>query len=346
MSSSSRSQVLRRTLQLCIFSLLLLLLLQWRFDTELPSLGLSTYTSPSLGGEKVAYATLLLPSSNTTLSHENDWVEEDDDVYFLSARMLAYRLLHSSSTCTRLAIPFLVLVTEDIESWKTEVLAREGATIITVKRVPQPVWVQPLASRWEEVMVKLRLWELVQYNRILFLDADTLVLKNMDGIFSDPAGKRQKTLEVEARPEHEGKLPKTYVFGSRQEVLHTNHEIPPIKWPYFNAGFFMLSPSATLFNYYTSLLETEGKFDTAYPEQNLLNYAHRERGNMPWRELSWKWNVNLPTMRDVRAGVRSLHVKGWDEGNILQPVEAGIGERWREVRAEMEGSWKRRGVRR
>jgi alpha-N-acetylglucosamine transferase len=56
-------------------------------------------------------------------------------------------------------------------------------------------WLQPLAERWKDIMTKLRLWEFVQYDRILFLDADTFLLKPIDGEFDDPAAQSRKSFE-------------------------------------------------------------------------------------------------------------------------------------------------------
>jgi hypothetical protein len=47
----------------------------------------------------------------------------------------------------------------------------------------------------------------------------------------------------------------------------------------------MFAPSKEMFNYYTSFLNIKDSFDPRYPEQNLLNYAHRWGGPMPWKEL-------------------------------------------------------------
>jgi hypothetical protein len=39
---------------------------------------------------------------------------------------------------------------------------------------------------------------------------------------------------------------------------------------YMNAGFFVLAPPDTVFDYYLALLDQPGAFDPNYPEQNLL----------------------------------------------------------------------------
>lgn len=60
------------------------------------------------------------------------------------------------------------------------------------------------------------------------------------------------------------------------------------------------------------LPEEAGRFPPNMPEQNLLNYAHREDGNMPWEPLSVEWNIHYPTDEDLEGGVASLHEKWWE----------------------------------
>jgi len=197
-------------------------------------------------------------------------------------------------------------------------------------------WMNPLNERWRDMMVKLRLFQLHEYDRILFLDSDTFLLGPLDGVFDDLAARPRETLDVAKIEPDEAPLPSTYLFSTLPEVLHKVHSYPPVTKPYFNAGFFLLSPSTELFNYYVSLLNLPGRFDSTYPEQNLLNYAHRENGNMPWGSLGYWWNICLPNMKDVEAGVVSVHSKLWTEGSELQPTEPELREIWQAVKKEME----------
>jgi alpha-N-acetylglucosamine transferase len=144
-------------------------------------------------------------------------------------------------------------------------------------------------------------------------------------VFNDSASKPLKSLENndEIKPD-EPDLPTNYLFASHPEVLHTSHPYPPPEWPNFNGGFFLISPSLQMCHYLTSLLGISERFDSTYMEQNLLNYAHREMGNMPWSRLDWKWNINLPNMNDVHAGVHSVHAKLWSSGTDLQPTEVEL----------------------
>jgi alpha-N-acetylglucosamine transferase len=285
----------------------------------------------------VAFATLLLPPdpSETNLT--------EAERYFTSTRILNYQLQHSRSTRSQAKVPFLVLTTPDVPEYQSRQLAHEGATIIPVPLVHVPDWIKPLHSIWRSLMTKLRLFELTTYSRILFLDADTFVLHPMDGIFSDPTSFPIKTSHTLITNNNDAPLPSTYLLASLPEALHPIHEYPPIAWRNFNAGFFLCSPSTTLFSHYISLLNSTDSFDPTYAEQSLLNYAHREGGNMPWQRLGGKngeWNIDLPNMNDVRKGVRSVHAKLWWEGTELHQNEMELTRRWEDVRTEMENFYK------
>jgi alpha-N-acetylglucosamine transferase len=296
--------------------------------------------SGSPRGSKVAFDTLLTPSGAEYMG------EMENDFYFCSIRLLNYQLQLANNTRSTRGIPFVVLATADVPHWKRDKLEDEGAIVMVVEELGSS-WLQPLTDRWKGIMAKLRLWELVQYDRILFLDADMFLLKPMDGIFDDPAAQHRKSLENsdEIKPD-EPSLPSNYVFASHSEVLHTTHTYPPPELPTFNGGFFLMSPSLKMCHYLTSLLNIPERFDSTYMEQSLLNYAHREPGNMPWNHLQWKWNVNLPNMNDVGEGVHSVHAKLWSPGTELQPIEMELRELWQAARFEMETYYKEYPLRR
>jgi len=75
---------------------------------------------------------------------------------------------------------------------------------------------------------------------------------------------------------------------------------------YLNAAYFVLQPSEELYEYNLSLLRVPGLFDSQFSDQNLLNYAHRREGNVPWKNT---WNIRYPTIVDLKSGCASLHEK-------------------------------------
>lgn len=78
-----------------------------------------------------------------------------------------------------------------------------------------------------------------------------------------------------------------------------------------NAGFFVLAPSEAMFKYYSFLLDQPGLFDPAYPEQNLLNYAHRVDGRMPWQDIGPLWSQKGSSFEHYDPRLKSLHQKWW-----------------------------------
>jgi len=288
---------------------------------------------------KYAFATLL--ASDATHPDDQDNLQDD---YFIATRLLAYQILHAPETRSN-DIPFIVLATKGVSEAKRARLRHDGAIVLSVETIEKPSWVEAGAANWEEVFDKLRLWSLTQFDLICFLDGDTVLNRPLDGVFADPAATPQNT--TLSRPEtikqDEAPLPATYVFAGQPE-MNRKHTYPPSaatnSYPnihYLNAGFFVMQPSLQLLTHYLSILALPNRFVPKFPEQNLLNYAHRsaeEGGNMPWKMLEPQWNIHYPTREDLEGGVVSLHEKWWAPGD-----EEGLGPYLRSWRWRMEGFW-------
>ena len=297
-----------------------------------PAGGHSHGASPSLNSTKSAnaYATFFASSDSR--------IEEDK--YFAAVRILAYQLLHAPETRTTNNYPFIVLVTSTIPEDKRERLRRDGAIVLEATPIDAG-WIKTEISTWQNVMTKLRLWELTQFERICFVDGDTVLVKPLDSIFDEPAVATRTTLtNPDALMADEAPMPPSYVFAGVVE-MKKEHHYPPLEDEYaninyLNAGFFILQPSLTLFDYYISLTTTPNRFVPHLPEQNLLNYAHRREGNMAWQQLDTKWNIHYPTTDDLKGGVASLHDKWWS------PVNENMGPYLASWRWRMEGFWEGR----
>jgi alpha-N-acetylglucosamine transferase len=339
-----------KTIGLCISLFLASALITLAFRSVNPNTHWpSTHSHPGASTQKpllshrVAFATFLAGNANpdaATSDAASEKINDSDDGYFVGARVLAYQLLHSKSAGTNSSIPFLVICTLDVSKRKRDRLRADGATVILIEKL-DPAWVSAASPRWRDVMSKLRLFQLVEYSKICFIDADTLVTAPLDGVFFDESTLTQATLPNPAGiKDDEAALPRTYMFSTHADYWGYDHAYPPpTNMDYLNCGFFVFTPSLVLFNYYISLLKLPGRFDPGFPEQNLLNYAHRKDGNMPWRPLWYGWNVNWPSEKDWKGGARSFHAKYWDGDPSHDPTLKAI---WREQRAEMEGFWRGR----
>ncbi|KYG40496.1 glycosyltransferase family 8 protein [Acidomyces richmondensis BFW] len=283
-----------------------------------------------------AYATFLAAPSAP------DQGPMERDPFFVAMRILTYQLLHAPETRTQQDYPLIILVTSNVTEAKRDRLRRDGAIIWEALPLDTG-WVKTEVVTWQDVMSKLRLWELTQFERICFMDGDTVLTAPLDEIFHDQAVASSKTgAQTKAIVNDEAPLPTEYVFAGVAEMKRFHHYPPSEEggdWPninYLNAGFFVMKPSLEMLNFYTTLMRISVRFDPYFPEQNLLNYAHRREGNMPWRQLDTKWNIHYPSLEDLKGGVASLHEKWWAPVNVdLKPFLESW--RWR-----MEGYWEAR----
>jgi glycogenin glucosyltransferase len=120
---------------------------------------------------------------------------------------------------------------------------------------------------------KLHAWRLTEYEKAVFLDADTLVLQNVDELFDRP--------EISAAPD----IGKDFILILIQFVLG---------WPdYFNSGVFVFKPSLETYRQLVQFGIEEGSFDGG--DQGLLNKWFKN-----WRESDA--SHRLPFTYNMTAG--------------------------------------------
>lgn len=300
----------------------------------IPSFGRNSTKSKS---PKYAYATFL------SARIDNDTAIEDD-VYFTATRVLTYQLLYQPQTRTREDIPFLIIVPPHVSEAKRKILSAEGATIIEAPLLNPTNWTaNPGEARWIDQFTKLRLFELIQYDRILYMDTDMLLTKPLDSIFSEEviATPQWTANDTQSVQEREAPMPATYVLAGVTDNGGPGafHPVPFTPDSQLNGGFWCMQPSSVLFDYYVTLLDL-GVFDSFNMEMGLLNYAHRSDGPMPWVALPpGKWSNNWPVLRDYEElGSATLHDKFWSDGN-KDWIDRELVEMWWRVQGQMEGYW-------
>lgn len=266
---------------------------------------------------------------------------DNDDGYYVSARTLVYQLLHSPSTKLRNPIPLVILVSQDVRETKRQRLRDDGAIVVAVDHVAHNMTVT--VDRWINTITKLRLFDpsVVPYEKVLLMDTDMALTRPIDAIFQDPNSDPRQTNQT-AHNEPESKpLPEKYIMAASPESLQRDHSYPFFDPDYsasnFNSGLLMYSPSTELFQYYLELLKNPDVYYKGGPDQDLLNYAHRWEGPMPWRRLHYSWYINWPNDNDMKGNMAILHTKWWDHefSYSSDAVEQfAFARRW-----EMEGFW-------
>lgn len=130
---------------------------------------------------------------------------------------------------------------------------------------------------------KLQCWRLIQFNKCVFLDADTMILQNCDELFEKD--------ELSA--------------------------VADVGWPdCFNSGVFVYKPSEDTYRNLVQLANEKGSFDGG--DQGLLNTYFKDwRTKDISRHLSFIYNMNsnasytyLPAYKQFGQEVKIIHFLG------------------------------------
>jgi alpha-N-acetylglucosamine transferase len=115
---------------------------------------------------------------------------DDDDTYFVAARVLTYQLLHAPRTRLQSPTPFIVLVTKDVRESKRQRLRDDGASVVEVDQIDHNISISE--PRWVQTITKLRVFDptAIPYSTVLYLDTDIVLTRQIDSIFSDPSSKK------------------------------------------------------------------------------------------------------------------------------------------------------------
>lgn len=305
--------LMNRTLRIVSIVSALIAISLWLLGRSFPGGGtLLTATKR----QRIIYATYLsapAEGNNYTISE----FHTSSDPYFDAARILTYQILHAPETRTQLGIEFVVFVHENVDQKKRAILREDGAQLIEFADF-RLEWIRPKDRRWADIQTKLRLWQMVQFDLIVFLDADSVLTKSIDYFLDDPSVWMRRPAKPSVSFNGvEIPLPESYVLGALPQ-LRPNHSSHPSRVPEdywdrhtLNAGFMIIQPCLELFHYFESLLNAEGSFDGSIAEQSILNFVFSPWGPIPWTTLDHSWNIQWPWSEDIKDGYAVLHEKWW-----------------------------------
>ena len=100
-------------------------------------------------------------------------------VYVCGAIAAAQSIRMSGSTRD-----LVILVDETISEYHRSGLEAAGWKIRTIQRIRNPKAEKDAYNEWN--YSKFRLWQLTEYDKIIFIDADLLILRNIDFLFGMP----------------------------------------------------------------------------------------------------------------------------------------------------------------
>ena len=122
---------------------------------------------------------------------------------------------------------------------------------------------------------KLRIWEFVEYSKMIYLDGDIQVFENIDHLFDLPDNHLYAVMDCFC--EKNWSNTPQYKIGYCQQCpdkVNWSAELGPKPPLYFNAGFFVYEPNLST---YHELLETlQVTSPTTFAEQDFLNMFFKD----------------------------------------------------------------------
>lgn len=208
-------------------------------------------------------------------------------------------LLVESMERVKTQYPLHVLITKDVSAASREVLDQMGLTyqLIDIIDTPDFIYQHNLlysaetAAVWKHCWTKFQIFDLTQFDKIVFLDADIMVLKNLDHLFNLP----HMTAALDGE-----------YFGLWQG------------WPHFNSGCVVIEPSHKI---YEDILEfgrsltLETLPDYIVADQEVLNLYYKDWPKQQHLHLNKYYNIFAPyvleeQVPDLDANTYFIHYVG------------------------------------
>ncbi|KAK9202004.1 hypothetical protein WN944_017213 [Citrus x changshan-huyou] len=169
------------------------------------------------------------------------------------------------------AYPLVVAVLPDVPEEHRNILESQGCIVREIEPVYPPDNQTQYAMAYYVINYsKLRIWEFVEYSKMIYLDGDIQVFENIDHLFDLPNGHFYAVMDCFCE--------KTWSKTPQYKIGYCQQCPDRVRWPaemgeppalYFNAGMFVFEPSIST---YHDLLETvKVTPPTTFAEQDFLN---------------------------------------------------------------------------
>ncbi|KAL3427046.1 glycosyl transferase family 8 [Phlyctema vagabunda] len=247
--------------------------------------------------------------------------------YLAGAILLAHSLFKNRSE-----YPLLILYTPSFPAHLLGTLAQEAALSNAVLEPVEPLMpiskdeMTLIASRFEDTWTKLRVFEMIAWDRLIFLDADMLVLRNMDELFDmqlPPGGLAANhacvcNLDRDQWADPDWTEQNCAFTGSVHPAALFNPPVVPAlddakgkpTHRLLNSGLFIFEPTPELWDDMVGFMRqrTELLKTMKFPDQDFLAEFFKGR----WKSVGWQYNA-LKTWRYWHTDmwrdeeVRNLH---------------------------------------
>uniref|UniRef100_A0A0A0L9E3 Hexosyltransferase n=1 Tax=Cucumis sativus TaxID=3659 RepID=A0A0A0L9E3_CUCSA len=189
------------------------------------------------------------------------------------------------------AYPLVVAVLPDVPEEHRRVLESQGCIVKEIEPVYPPENQTRFAMAYYVINYsKLRIWEFVEYNKMVYLDGDIQVYENIDELLELPNGYFYAVMDCFCE--------KTWSHTPQYRIGYCQQCPDKVQWPdddlglpppplYFNAGMFVFEPNVHTYHDLLNTLEVTPP--TPFAEQDFLNMYFRD----VYKPISSEFNLVL-----------------------------------------------------
>lgn len=238
--------------------------------------------------------------------------------------------------------PLVVAMLPDVPEEHREILRSQGCIVREIEPVYPPENQTQYAMAYYVINYsKLRIWEFVEYSKMIYLDGDIQVFGNIDHLFDSPDGYFYAVMDCFCENTW-SKTPQFKIGYCQQcpeKVQWPTAELGPPPPLYFNAGMCLFEPKLSTYN---DLLETlKLSVPTSFAEQDFLNNYFKDIYRpipptynlvlaMLWRHPD---NIDIDKVKVVHycaAGSKPWRYTGMEENMEREDIKMLV-EKWWEI---------------
>ncbi|OAY67195.1 Inositol phosphorylceramide glucuronosyltransferase 1 [Ananas comosus] len=239
--------------------------------------------------------------------------------------VLGVRVLGKSIRDTGARRDMVVLVSDGVSDYAKQLLRADGWIVEPIKLLANPNNVRP--KRFWGVYTKLKIFNMTRYKKVVYLDADTIVVKSIEDLFK--CGKFCANLK------HSERMNSGVMVVEPSEALFKDMMSKVKSLPSYTGGdqgflnsYYADFPNAHVFDPNLSSEELQSK-----PEPDLQRLSTLYNADVGLYMLANKWMVDENELRVIHYTLGPLKPWDWWTAWLLKPVEV-----WQTIRETLEES--------
>ena len=238
--------------------------------------------------------------------------------------------------------PLVVMMEKNMFSNDIQrLILNEGCSVVFIQDLQSNQKIDFIFARFHHVWKKLRAFELVDTcSKCVFMDADILVLQNMDELFDLHENVTFAAVQTcICNPSRNPKYPSHWnppnCPYTHEHISFKAIDLEITEYSIFNSGLFFFRSSLSLFDQMTEALNSWNLTEFRFPDQDFLNRFFDQK----WTRISVIYNAlktyskTHPHLWDT-SKIKAIHYilsKPWDQSDNGNLEYEDINKLWWEI---------------